>query len=35
MFQSEFRQLYEDSGLKLTQMGLTESPFSVIEAAKV
>ena len=32
---SGFRQLYEDSGYKLTRIVPTESPFSVIEGVKV
>ena|SRR5436189_1753958 len=33
--ESEFRQLYEDSGFKLTRVVPTESPFSVIEGVKL
>jgi|SRR5215831_1647122 len=32
--ESEFRQLYEDSGFKVTRIVPTESPFSVIEGVK-
>ena len=32
--ESEFRQLYEDSGFKLTRVVPTESPFGVIEGVK-